>query len=286
LRSAGQSAGAALAIRNAAIGALLVLPYFKLVEDTGSPISSSVFITKMKAALGYYAEHLHGFNSVYYLYDSGLTSYQNAPQGKDQNNAAHVIELLGALAAIRFVALKKSECTDTERYYEYAVRVASAQSALGFQNLGAETERQLTKALTQLQMLAILDRDHFVGAGGQRWAKENGFPRAFFSSPEYKGSLSGFLTTYLKWIDELRENKRSFDPFREGISAKAMSTLRTDRVAEPGKLGLRLSGEAFDVAANSIGGSKGGRPGSVAHFLKLSWEATSRMYDTFYGHAH
>ena len=59
-------------INQANIGALTVLPYFKLNPDNKSEIDSSTFISKTKSALAYYEDDIvknGSINSLYYLAD-------------------------------------------------------------------------------------------------------------------------------------------------------------------------------------------------------------------------
>src|SRR5205085_5372294 len=88
LRSEAQQRGAATAIRSSAIGALSVLPYFKLQDNDESRIESNVFVTKTKAALAYYHQHVSDINALYYIGDSSRATYDNHESGEKQNNDA------------------------------------------------------------------------------------------------------------------------------------------------------------------------------------------------------
>lgn len=92
-------------INNALIGAVTVLPYFCVKTDDNSEIESSTFISKAKAAMGYYEKNIIGngdINALYYLADEQKNSYDNHEGMSDQQNDAHLIELLAATAIVDF----------------------------------------------------------------------------------------------------------------------------------------------------------------------------------------
>jgi hypothetical protein len=280
LRSETSNTGAAGAIREAAIGALMVLPYFKLQEDESSRIDSNVFITKTKAALSYYSSHVHGFNSVYYISDTALASYANHESGAQQSNDAHVVELLGALAILQFAGLSDADCLPpAETYHEYAIDVDA--QILDFSTIGRDSAAIFAKQLTQLQMLAMLDSGHFRHATHQVWAKVNQFDDTFFNSGDYHDGLSRFLTEYYSvWIRQLAGNRRAFAPFRTLEDLRDMSGMRADRHSKKKPFWKRhLSSEAFDIQANNIARAKGLPSDPMGRFLTLWWDVTSDVYD-------
>jgi hypothetical protein len=284
LRNHTQQTGSADAIRNSAIGALMVLPYFKLQEDSKSRIDSSVFITKTKAALSYYATHVRGLNAVYYIADDALSTYANHESGNQQSNDAHVVELLGALAILEFARTPKSNLIPQgEKYYEYAINTDSQE--LDFSTLGVKSPVDFSKRLTQLQMMALLDATHFRQATQETWAREHGFNSAFFESSDYRDGLSNFLQThYSTWVQQLASNRRAFAPFRTVPDLKDMSKMLAARDANKKRFwGPGLSGELFDMTANSIRNVEFGAAGSIARFVSLWWQVTSAVYDESFG---
>ena len=85
-------------INNAEIGAITILPYFKLKNDGGSEIDSSTFISKTKSALAYYENNIsknNSINALYYLADDISNTYDNHEGGSAQRNDAHLVEFLG-----------------------------------------------------------------------------------------------------------------------------------------------------------------------------------------------
>lgn len=93
------------AINDAEIGAVTVLPYFKLKPSDESEIDSSSFISKTKSALAYYEDNIsksNQINALYYLGDNVQNTYENYEGGVEQKNDAHLIEFLAATAIIDF----------------------------------------------------------------------------------------------------------------------------------------------------------------------------------------
>jgi hypothetical protein len=283
LRTENANAGAAAAIRTAAIGALMVLPYFKLQEEASSHIDSNVFVTKTKAALSYYAQHVHNFNQVYYIADTAMASYDNHESGAKQSNDAHVIELLGALAVLRFAGAPDAECLPPAgQYYEYAID-ADTQT-LDFSTIGLDSAKAFAKQLTQLQMLALLDAGHFHQATQKTWARDNGFDKSFFKSADYNGGLHRFLADhYSPWIQQLASNRRAFAPFHQVTNLEDMRGMRRDQTAKKKNFFSRhLSSELLDMKANTAGRGDPGSIDPIRRFLKLWWDVTSNVYDESY----
>jgi len=293
LRSREQNTGAADAIRDAAVGALVVLPYFKLEADDDSRIDSNAFITKTKAALAYYRQHIVNLNAVYYLADTAKKSYPNYESGEKQNNAAHMVELAGALGIHDFLQIPDEDLSPRRTlYHEFAI--AKDDDILTFSTLGDQIASIFSRQLTNLAMLALLDRDHFSGARHQPWAVRNGFRKNFFESSDYRRVLSAFLQKYFsQWMKELGQNRRGFAPLagfvEKGesgavpLSSANMALLRPDAPVAHKWLGPGLSGERLDMAANSMGRIQLGQEGSLQRFLAVWSQATDKVYQECYG---
>lgn len=76
-------------INDAEIGAVTILPYFKLKPSDESEIDSSTFISKTKSALAYYEDNIsknNQINALYYLGDDVQNIYENYEGGVEQKN--------------------------------------------------------------------------------------------------------------------------------------------------------------------------------------------------------
>lgn len=114
-------------IQQARLGAIMVLPYFSLQPKSGSPIHSTLFNSKTKAALSYYEDSGVNelINSIYYIGDKNETKLDHQIGGIDQVNRANIVEFISALSIVHFMNSdsdnnKKGISSDTE-YYKYAV---------------------------------------------------------------------------------------------------------------------------------------------------------------------
>lgn len=80
-------------INNAEIGAITILPYFKLETNSESEIDSSTFISKTKSALAYYENNIsrnQSIDALYYLADDVTNTYENHEGGSPQKNDANL----------------------------------------------------------------------------------------------------------------------------------------------------------------------------------------------------
>lgn len=92
----------------AVIGAMLLLPYFTMEKGDGV-IDYTQFEPKAKAALEYYAKEGVGygdnkvFNAIYMVGSQDKVVYKYCTGGSGQNNAAHLVDFLGAEAVSHFL---------------------------------------------------------------------------------------------------------------------------------------------------------------------------------------
>jgi hypothetical protein len=104
IKTAGNNVPQAAYLQDATLGAVTVLPYYRLEQkDQSDQIKSSDFISKAIAALEYYKENLnHRLNALYYLGSDETKSYPNIPGGTGQKNDAHFVEVAAAMAVVHF----------------------------------------------------------------------------------------------------------------------------------------------------------------------------------------
>lgn len=106
--------------RRPVIGGIAVLPYFTTdgqvrdnlqLDDSKWDVSSDAFLTKTRAALMYYDEHMKlGYDYMYYVGDSEYSDiYQHFRGGEEQKNPYHIIEVMSALSIIDFSKNQVSE---------------------------------------------------------------------------------------------------------------------------------------------------------------------------------
>lgn len=210
------------ALKDAPIGAVTLLPYFNLKTDKNSSIKADSFVTKAKAALNYYEKNVTGnntLNDIYYLGDDlSSEGYNNCDGGGSQQNKAHLVELLAALAIIDFNS-KEFVLPIRTSFHEFGLNSNAAQTVT-FSDFGLSTLELLIKPMSQFAfMISYLNNRNKEHRISQKWAKERGnlLGDSFFSSHFFK-LLLGFKKSYEEWISELKENRIGFKPFLDDNS--------------------------------------------------------------------
>lgn len=191
-------------LQGALMGAVTVLPYFKLEDPTttGSSIDSSNFLTKTKAALAYYEKNVLS-NYLYYIGESSLKeSYEN--NEVKQENPAHFIELVAATALFDFLDKSRQE---TAQYMSRAIR--DNQEVLDLKSAG-EGYKDVIKVLADMKLLQKLvgftrNEKHFP-LEKNRDLNEN------FYKDEAFGKFDDFLNHFSEWYEQIANNKRGFAP--------------------------------------------------------------------------
>lgn len=269
-------------INNAEIGAITILPYFKLQPSEQSEIDSSTFISKARSALAYYETNVVGndsINAIYYLADDGNT-YENIDGGNKQQNPAHIIEFVAATAAINFM---NKDYSDKHMNLEFGIQDINDNDGVTFGKFYSETAGLLMKPMTQLALMAnCLQNDspqynlvtsESLAANLTICAKESFYATTYFKE------LIGFLKKYKEWIKELYENKRSLNLFNLECADKPFELL-TDRKPHQGgflsfeKKDYEAYYDALNKAAQKVRGDK-----ASSLFIEMFSRATKKLVE-------
>ena len=203
-------------VRNSIIGAIPIMPYFKLSEpeeeSVHKEIDSNNFITKTKAALSYYERNLKGVNALYYLSDVDEQSKPYINDEQNQNNKAHLIELIGASAVVEFS--NREFDAHSQEHFQYSL--AENANRITFQNLGDELRDSIQSQLSGYYMFAKVHSDIKTSPDAPVIKNER-FDEKFFRG-DFIRDLEDFNQRFLRWISELDENDRQFSPFNLNIS--------------------------------------------------------------------
>lgn len=231
-------------VQNAKMGAISVMPYFDVKPSADSEINSDTFISKTKAALKYYYRNVTETNVLYYVGDKIRNQYENCEGGKDQQNDAHIVELISALSIIDFMDIDDKTLEDKRKptiYKEFGLgKEVDDNNLISFIDLAKATRDRLCMPLTKLMLFYKYISEHEKEGKTQPWAT-NVFAK-FFDSIEYeelKDFMIGERGSYslLQWYSELFKNKRGFCPYRlekdedhlfdfvVGVKSKKMVTL-------------------------------------------------------------
>lgn len=245
------------AINKAEIGAVTILPYFKLKPSNESEIDSSTFISKTKSALAYYEDNIsknNQINALYCLGDNVQNTYDNNEGGVKQENDAHLIEFLAATAIVDF---SKNANTDTTVNKELGIK--SDGGAISFNSFYDGIASMVRCPMTQFVLMSNCFKDNWNTISSSDLAangKVSGFDDNLYRS-QFVGSLKDFQSRFLGWLTEMKGNKRSLDLFnldcgdkpfdvvtnvppRKVTSLKSNYSLFVDRInGQVGKLGSK-----------------------------------------------
>lgn len=222
-------------INNAEIGAITILPYFKLKTDSESEIDSSTFISKTKSALAYYENNIiknGSINALYYIADDVANTYDNHEGGAAQQNAAHLIEFLAATAIVDFCDKQHLNTTNKE----LGLRDISGNVTIS--SFYDEQRKTLFAPLTEFLMLTNClnyKYDYYSSKGFN--ANNDNFKDLYNSS--FMSALRDVTKGYIDWLAEMKDNKRALELFNldagekpfdivVGMKAKRIRSLKSD----------------------------------------------------------
>ena len=196
-------------INNAEIGAITILPYFKLKSDDESEIDSSTFISKTKSALAYYENNISkngSIDALYYLADDITNTYDNHEGGTTQENDAHLIEFLAATAIVDFSNKQHPNTVNKE------LGLKDIDDVVSF-NLFYDTQKHLLFApLTQFILMANCLDNKFDYFSSTAFNANNGNFEELYDGT-FMSELRNLLVKYREWLKEMKGNKRSLDLF-------------------------------------------------------------------------
>ncbi|WP_234734987.1 tubulin-like doman-containing protein [Tellurirhabdus bombi] len=213
-------------IRNARKGAVTVMPYFALEENTQSSIDQNRFLSKTKAALSYYQNQID-LDALYYIGDKpGSKLYPNVEGGSQQLNNAHVVELLAAESILHFASKHNDDFTENKRFYEYGLKRNDRR--LDLPHFHDSTYHGVLEPLIRFTYATKLFTDFVPANLGEAFAKNLALPQNLNTSTFYQ-ALRNFLGHHYKeWLREMAENDRSFHPF--DLGAEFNSVVRAKRI--------------------------------------------------------
>ena len=137
-------------INHAEIGAITILPYFKLKNDDESEIDSSTFISKTKSALAYYENNISknkSIDALYFLADNVINTYENHEGGSAQQNDAHLVEFLAATAIVDFSNKQHANTSNKE------LGLKELTNSVTFDSFYENQKRLLFAPLTEFMMM-------------------------------------------------------------------------------------------------------------------------------------
>ena len=200
-------------INSATIGAVTVLPYFKVDQDEKSSIESDTFVSKTKAALAYYEKNIGGdIDSLYYIGDNSSShkAYENHEGGDEQKNKAHLIEMLSAMAVVDFV--NGPERNGTTIYKEFGLASDNVSNVI-FSDFAPETNKIIRKPMTQYMFFThYLFKGDLANILKQQWSRDYHLDKNFFESDSLN-DIRFMQNEYVNWLKEMESNRMGFAPY-------------------------------------------------------------------------
>lgn len=261
-------------INNAPIGAITVLPYFGLQSNNNgqTKVQMQSFISKTKSALTYYQDNLD-VDTLYYITDKLTSRYAYSEGTNTQKNNAHFVELAAALSIIDFINSNAKHGIGSKSYKEFAIDQNA--DPIYLTHLSSTTQAMLDHPLIQMYLFA----EYYVKALStsleSAWAK--GIVDNSMLSTQYYKDVHTFLSNFLAWLDEMKHNTRSFEPFN--FEAAKKDILRSINGVTPAKLSFmqKLKGEGYGYSSIT------GAMADVSNNLQHSMNINDYFMSVFYG---
>lgn len=212
-----QDDGVMTAIREAMLGACVVLPYFKVKESEESAINSLTFNSKAKAALSYYHDEINKLMSeVYYIgCDSQNVGYDNIEGGEKQENNAHLVELLSAMSIIEFANHNEADPGRDTQFFEYTSTTTDTLSNPSFLGLIArpgqgDMYQKYIKNLNAFALLCQYFKSYTLKQADKWKINMDSYYKNLedFLAPgkEFSERFLAFANKFIEWINEMQNN--------------------------------------------------------------------------------
>lgn len=196
-------------INKAEIGAITILPYFKLKNDDESEIDSSTFISKTKSALAYYENNISkngSIDALYFLADNMTNTYENHEGGSAQQNDAHLIEFLAATAIVDFSNKSHANTSNKE------LGLKDLTGSVTFDSFYDKQKQMLFAPFTEFMMMANCLTYKMSYYSSKDFNANNDNYNDLYNS-SFMSELQSMATLFIEWLDEMKRNKRSLDLF-------------------------------------------------------------------------
>ncbi len=279
-------------LQDAKIGALSMMPYFKVDNDEKSPIRNSDFVAKTKSALHYYKENVsgnHSINALYYLADDyGGKALDNDPGEKGQQNAAHFMEFVGALAVIDFLRLQDTELETADGkairpiHREFGARKDATSFTLD--DFEDNVARIVGLRLSQMVLFWKFINEHLLKSIEKApWSlKEPKINRQFLDSPFFRSNITELFSAFKEWMSEMEGSGRGFSPYHLG--AELESFLKGKSV-KTGWFTKRMDYALFEEHLSKKAKSKA-FSSTPEKFVRLFFDTTEEIIEDKFGLKH
>lgn len=203
-------------INKSNIGAVTILPYFKVSNDINqeNEINSATFISKARSALAYYEKNISNndtIDSLYFLADTPSKVYQYSVGGNTQKNDAHMIEFMAATAIVDFTFKELRDPDEPIQTENYELGIRDVSGDVNFTTLYDGLSDRLYEPLTQFIMMGNALKDDFAFLKDSLAVTRPVNSELYGSS--FMKNLRNYTTEYEKWLTEMAGNDRSLRLF-------------------------------------------------------------------------
>ena len=284
-------------VSNAPIGAVSMLPYFKINPEEESQINSSTFMQKTTAALSYYSNSVTAKNGVdlfYYLGDQeGNANYENHEGGYSQKNKAHFLEMAAALSITDFMQNKPAFDPGSEPLVkEFGIK--NNKRNINLNDLGNHTQREVASGLVRFWLMKKYLDEGFVRwkDKNQKWhtrtknvqwqkPKKTGIKYRALNH-QFRDDLAAFLDYYEQWLKELQSNDVSFSPFYLNKDFSNALELFEPSTNEEKKHRRSKSLKKLDNYNVRVYPRMKAEPDLNTRLIRLFEESTKELYDHYF----
>lgn len=213
------------------LGTIAMLPYFvtnpgntianNVIDTTKYNVQSEAFDAKTRAALMYYAEYMRDMDCMYYVGDSKAKDmYAHCVGGKDQDNRAHIVELMSALSVVDFAKQQRGNNTTYKRPVWGINDQQDGNVRKLPTNVSGIRNKDLARALVKFRMMMQIfrDPDLLKRSINQKhpYATNIGFTEAMRNDVVQQNLANGNVSTWglnnllrewEMWMDQLGDDK-------------------------------------------------------------------------------
>ena len=152
------------------LGTIAILPYFitnqcitvnnGVIDTSKYNVQSDAFDAKTRAALMYYAEYMKNMDCMYYVGDSKAKDmYIHCVGGEEQDNRAHLVEVMSALSIIDFAKQERGNNTTYKRPVWGINDQQDGDVRKLPTNVSGIRNKDLARALVKFRMMMQIFRD-------------------------------------------------------------------------------------------------------------------------------
>ena len=166
--------------------------------------------------MAYYENNISrngSINALYYLADDVSNTYDNHEGGSAQRNDAHLIEFLAATAIVDFSNKQHADTTNKE------LGLHDLSGSVTFASFYDEQKKQLFGPLTKFIMMANCLTNKYDYYSSKSFAANTENFNGLYNS-SFMSQLRSFVGSYLEWLGEMKQNKRSLDLFNLNTGSK------------------------------------------------------------------